>query len=45
LGTLNILLKEPFFTKGNLVNSVIATTMIGFFASRERKKRALKSKK
>lgn len=44
LGTLNISLKEPFFTKNNLVMSVIATTMIGFFALRERKKQALKSK-
>lgn len=37
LGTLNILLKEPFFTKSNVVMPIISTTMIGFFALRERK--------
>lgn len=42
LGTLNILLKEPFFTKSNLASAVIATTMISFFVLRERRKKVEK---
>lgn len=42
LGTLNISLKEPFFTKRNLVMSVIGTTMTAFFVFREQKTKSLK---
>lgn len=43
LGTLNILLKEPFFTKSNVVMPIISTTMIGFLLY-VNEKQALKSK-
>lgn len=38
LGTFNILFKEPFFTKNNLVMAIIATTMMSIFILRKRGK-------